>query len=203
MKYFSQTYNIYGIEEQTKAAISAAAQLKSQIEMTQLELEMLKISLDENHPVILQKQLQVNGMKEKLKEMKYGESIPTTDLFIPFKEIPEVGIQYLRIMRDFEMQTKLMEFLLPIYEQSKIEEQKEIPVVLVLDEAVPAQKKSGPKRSLVVLISFLLSFFFSTSFVLVKNTFSEIKFQTERFQKLREGIIIPLQKSFHIKNKSK
>jgi len=202
MKYFSQTYNIYGIEEQTKAAIEAAAELKSQIEMSQLELDMLKMSLDKTHPVIIQKELQVAGMKTKLKEMKYGESIPTTELFIPFKEIPEVGIKYLRIMRDFEMQTKLMEFLLPIYEQAKIEEQKEIPVVLVLDEAVPAQKKSSPKRALIVLIGFLLSFFFSTCYVLVKNSYSEIKYQPERFNKLREGILIPLKKSFSFKKKS-
>lgn len=202
MKYFSQKYNIYGIEEQTKAAITAAAELKSQIEMSQLELDMLRMSLDESHPVVLQKKLQVAGMKTKLKEMKYGETIPTTDLFIPFKEIPEVGINYLRIMRDFEMQTKLMEFLLPIYEQAKIEEQKEIPVVLVLDEAVPAQKKSSPKRALIVLIGFLLSFFFSTCYVLIKNSYSEIEYQPERFNKLREGILIPLKKSFSFKKRS-
>jgi uncharacterized protein involved in exopolysaccharide biosynthesis len=202
MKYFSQKYNIYGIEEQTKAAISVAAELKSQIEINQIELDMMKISLEETHPVIIQKQLQVNSMKAKLKEMKFGDDISTTDFFIPFKEIPEVGIKYLRIRRDFEIQTKLMEFLLPIYEQAKIEEQKEIPVVLILDAAVPAEKKSSPKRSLIVLAAFLLSLFFSTSYVLIKNSFSEIKNQPERFQKLREGIIIPLKNTFRSKNKS-
>ena len=202
MKYFSQKYNIYGIEEQTKAAISVAAELKSQIEINQIELDMMKISLEETHPIVIQKQLQVNSMKTKLKEMKFGENISATEFFIPFKEIPEVGIKYLRIRRDFEMQTKLMEFLLPIYEQAKIEEQKEIPVVLILDAAVPAEKKSSPKRSLIVVAAFLLSLFFSTSYVLVKNSFSEIKNQPERFQKLREGIIIPLKNTFRSKNKS-
>jgi uncharacterized protein involved in exopolysaccharide biosynthesis len=202
MKYFSQKYNIYGIEEQTKAAISVAAELKSQIEINQIELDMMKISLEETHPIVIQKQLQVNSMKAKLKEMKFGDDISTTEFFIPFKEIPEVGIKYLRIRRDFEMQTKLMEFLLPIYEQAKIEEQKEIPVVLILDAAVPAEKKSSPKRSLIVLAAFLLSLFFSTSYVLIKNSFSEIKNQPERFQKLREGIIIPLKNTFRSKNKS-
>lgn len=201
MKFFSQKYNIYGIEEQTKAAITVAAELKSQIEMNQIELDMMKISLEETHPLVIQKQLQINSMKTKLKEMKFGENITATEFFIPFKEIPEVGIKYLRIRRDFEMQTKLMEFLLPIYEQAKIEEQKEIPVVLILDSAVPAEKKSSPKRSLIVVAAFLLSLFFSASYVLVRNSFSEIKNHPERYQKLREGIIIPLKNTFRSKTK--
>jgi hypothetical protein len=141
-------------------------------------------------------------MKVKLKEMKFGERIPSTELFIPFREIPEVGINYLRIRRDYEIQNKLMEFLLPIYEQAKIEEQKEIPVVLVLDTAVPAQKKSSPKRSLIVFAAFFISLFFSVGYVLVKNSYMEIKMQPERMNKLRSGIFTPLKKSFFFKDKS-
>ncbi len=57
------------------------------------------------------------------------------------------------------IQQKILEFLLPLYEQAKINEQKDIPVLLVLDKAAPAIEKSKPKRSIVVLVVFFISFF--------------------------------------------
>ena len=67
---------------------------------------------------------------------------------------------YVRLMRDYEIQNKLLEFIYPIYEQARIEEQKDMPVVLVVDTAIPPQKKSSPKRVLIVIGAFLISFFF-------------------------------------------
>lgn len=199
LKYFSEKYSVYAIDEQTKAAIQAAAEIKGLIMLEEIKLEVLRKTMSESSPEIHQAKLQINEMKKKLNQMKFGKEHLTKEslsLFVPFGDIPEVGIQYLRLKRDFEIQTKLMEFLLPIFEQSKIEEQKNIPVVLVLDKAVPAEKKSNPKRSLIVLAAFLISFFLSICFVLIKNSFEEIKNEHSRYQKLMEEVFIPIRRMF-------
>ncbi len=69
--------------------------------------------------------------------------------------IPETGVQSMRLLRDVLIHQKMLEFLIPLYEQAKIDEQKEVPVLLVLDRAVPPEKKSSPKRSIIVLSSML------------------------------------------------
>jgi len=78
--------------------------------------------------------------------------------------VAELGVGYLRLYREVEIQSKLLELMLPVYEQAKFEEKKEKPSVLVLDIAVPAERKSWPKRLLIVFLSgssaFLLSFFY-------------------------------------------
>ena len=46
-----------------------------------------------------------------------------------------------------------------MYEQAKVEEQKSIPTVMIIDKAVPPQLKDSPKRTVIVLgILFLFSF---------------------------------------------
>ena len=62
----------------------------------------------------------------------------------------------MRYFREVELQGKIMEFILPMYEQSKIEEQKSIPTVVVIDPAVPAQLKDSPKRMFIILGVFSL-----------------------------------------------
>jgi uncharacterized protein involved in exopolysaccharide biosynthesis len=67
-----------------------------------------------------------------------------------------------------------MEILVPLYEQAKIEERKDVPVMLVLDKAVPAEKKSRPKRLILVSSSVLSALVISVVFVLARKRFSEL-----------------------------
>jgi uncharacterized protein involved in exopolysaccharide biosynthesis len=196
LKIFSQKFNIYGIEEQTKVAIKSAADLKAQVEAKQIELDIYKLNQEDTHPLIIQTKLQLEELQKKLKDLQSSDEITKSGFFIPFKKIPEVGIKYVRLMRDYEVQTRLMEFILPIYEQAKIEEQKEIPVVLVLDKGMPAERKSAPKRAIIVLAAFLISLLLGVSYVLILESFQNLKNEETRYQTFRNGIIIPLKHFF-------
>jgi tyrosine-protein kinase Etk/Wzc len=85
--------------------------------------------------------------------------------FVPLDKVPELTMDYIRLYRDLEIQNKILEFALPMYEQAKVDEQKEIPAVLVLDNAVPAEKKDIPKRMLLVGASSLLVLILLTIYV--------------------------------------
>ncbi|MDR3625187.1 MAG: GNVR domain-containing protein, partial [Ignavibacteriaceae bacterium] len=113
------------------------------------------------------------GIDDKLKS--------SLNLFIPFEKIPETGIKYVRLTRDYEIQTKLMEFIYPIFEQAKIQEQEDIPAVLVVDKAVPPEKKSAPKRLLIVAVTFFLSFIFSVGYVIVKESYFSLMKDEDRY----------------------
>ncbi|HEY4643176.1 MAG TPA: GNVR domain-containing protein [Bacteroidota bacterium] len=76
--------------------------------------------------------------------------------------VPELGLGYLRLYREVEIQTKLLEILLPIYEQAKIQERKDTPTVLVLDRAVPPPKPAKPRKLLMTAIAGVSSIFLVT-----------------------------------------
>ncbi|MBK7866129.1 MAG: hypothetical protein IPJ75_03550 [Ignavibacteriales bacterium] len=46
----------------------------------------------------------------------------------------------------------MLEFLLPVYEQAKFDEQKDIPVILSIDKAVPSDKKVYPPRMVYAIL---------------------------------------------------
>lgn len=202
LKSFSKEYNVLEMKEQMKAAITVAAELKAQVEVAKIEKDLLKNNLGDNHPLVQQAEIKVIELNKRLASMKFGEEKnikSSLDLFIPFENVPEAGIRYIRLMREFEIQTKLLEFIYPIYEQARIEEQKDIPTVLVVDKAIPPEKKSSPKRSLIVIAAFLFSFFFSIGYVLIKESYSSLQKDEIRYKKIKVGIVEPLKASFRIK----
>lgn len=101
--------------------------------------------------------------------------------FVPLEKVPELTMQYIRLYRDLEIQNKILEFALPLYEQAKVDEQKEIPVVLVLDQAVPGERKDTPKRMLIVLASTVL---FGILLVLTIFLMEAIEARNERLHSL-------------------
>ena len=72
--------------------------------------------------------------------------------------------------------------MFPQYEQAKIEEVKDLPTIEIIDKAVPAGKRSKPKRAKFCILSFFISLFLSSFFILIKQPFKE-KFN--KFQDLK------------------
>ncbi|MBK7630776.1 MAG: hypothetical protein IPJ23_08740 [Ignavibacteriales bacterium] len=205
LKNFSKKYNVLEMKEQMKAAITVAAEIQAKAEVAKIERDLLKMNFGDDNPLVLQADLKVKEINKRLSSMKFGENEnlrSSLNLFIPFENVPETGILYIRLMRDYEIQNKLLEFIYPIYEQAKIEEQKNLPVVLVVDKAISPEKKSSPKRSLIVFGAFLISFFFSLGYVLIKESYKSIQSDDVRFRKIRAEIIDPLKFTFKSKKSS-
>ncbi|MDH7514644.1 MAG: GNVR domain-containing protein [Bacteroidota bacterium] len=171
---FQARYGLYALPEQVKGAIEAAAQIKAQASMAEIELGILERSLGKDNPQTALKRAEIAELNRKLREMRFGVGVPAEDRslspFVPFRDLPELGTQYLRLYRNFEIQTKVIQLTVPIYEQAKIDEQKQTPVVLVLDRAVPPERKYAPKRSLIVLLAVVVVFFLSALLVFLMES---------------------------------
>jgi uncharacterized protein involved in exopolysaccharide biosynthesis len=70
--------------------------------------------------------------------------------------LPEIGIEAVRLFRDMKIQEELFLFLSAQLEQARIDEQRALPVVQVLDPATPPEIRAWPKRKLIVLSAFVL-----------------------------------------------
>lgn len=184
MKVFQQKYGIYELNEQTKTAIKAAAELKSEQVAKEIEFDIVKKSIGTENPRTQGLELELGELNKKLQELKYGKAgwydDRSVNLFVPFKDVPQLGLEYLRRYRDLQIQNKLMEFLLPLYEQAKIDEHKDTPVVLVLDNATPPQRKRTPHRTLIVLIFVFLAAMFSTTWVFLQEIYEREKGHNEK-----------------------
>lgn len=167
------------LNDQMKAAIDKAAELKAQMVSSEIELNVLSQTFSSSHPRIKSLRSEVNEIKRQLEilEMgdKTGDQKGKTLLDVPFAEVPALSLRLARLIREVKIQESIFELLTQQYEQYKIQETKDTPTVQVLDEAVPPERRAKPRRMLLVILSGVLSVFASLVFVFGLEYFKRSK----------------------------
>lgn len=172
-----KTYqDIYGIapEIQTKAVTEAEIKLEADVKTEEVKLDLLKKILNPDQSEVKMQEEKIAAMKKQYDEIK-NSTDPSSSLRLKGK--PDIIVGYLRRVREVEIQNKIMLFLLPLYEQAKIEENKQMPSVLILDQPFVPEKKAKPKRINIVIFSIFIAFFSSYSFFVVKEKWNLYKRQ--------------------------
>ena len=88
--------------------------------------------------------------------------------------MPQLGQEYIRLMRDFKIQETLVELLTKQYEVTKLSEVKDVSPFQILQVAKVPERRSKPVRRKVVSIAFLLAFVGSCVVVLVRDNFQKM-----------------------------
>lgn len=166
--HFQRKYGIVSVPDQLEGTFKAAAEIETQLTRKEIEAFFLKQQYGENSPQYNLAIQEVNLLKKKVQELKSSSELSSkSNILYAFKDMPDIAISYLRIFREVEIQQAILEFVMPMYEQAKVEEQKSVPTVMVIDNAVPPQLKDSPKRSIIVIGIFLFALFLLIPFVFV------------------------------------
>lgn len=188
LRDFQERFKVYSLPEQTRAAISAGASLEAEAISKEVELGVLQSQYGEQAPQVALQRLQIREIQKKLLEMQSGDALEShglTSLLPAFSQVPELAVSYLRLYRDVEIQTKLLEILMPMYEQAKIQEQKSTPAVYVLDQAVPPDRPSTPKRVFIVV---LIGIFILALLIYFAHLFERLQIETGPLNPLEEKL---------------
>jgi tyrosine-protein kinase Etk/Wzc len=203
LKIFQEKYGIYSLADQTEVAIKAAAEIQSFIALAEVELGMMSRSIQADNPQVRAKRYEIEELGKKVQEMKFGRDDWYADeslsLFVPFRDVPELGLQFVRLYREVEIQSKILEFILPLYEQAKIEEQKDIPQVLILDKPIPAERKTKPYRTIIILSTTLLGLFVFTFFILFFESFRNKPDRNNLIEDKLRTILFRIEKIYRIR----
>ncbi|MDZ7725175.1 MAG: Wzz/FepE/Etk N-terminal domain-containing protein [candidate division KSB1 bacterium] len=183
LKAFQNKHKTVAFEQQTHATIAAAAEIKSQIILKEIELNALLKNAGPSNLRVKSVQNQISALKDKLDDFFTDQD----ELFVSLGKAPELQIQYARLMRDVMLQQKIMEFILPQYEQAKIQEAKDTPTLQVLDKAVKPIKRSKPHRSIFVIFWSIISIIISIILILTIEYINDQKNESSgEYEKLVE-----------------
>jgi uncharacterized protein involved in exopolysaccharide biosynthesis len=164
--FFQRKYGIVAVPEQIEISVKAAAELEAMYTQKQLTAELYKIEYGEDSPIYSSALSQAETIKKRINELKNKRDLSyPTNILYPFSKLPDLAINYFRAYREVEIQTKIMEFVLPLFEQAKVDEQKSIPTLIVIDKAVPPQWKDSPKKAFIILAAVFLGLFFHIVFL--------------------------------------
>lgn len=171
LREFQEKYKIVSIEEQARATIGGAAAIIGQIIAAQTELEVLKQfgTARQNEAVMLSSKIEeLQRQLTKIESGNPGKNIildgkqgrqDGPGFYIPFDELPNLGLQLVRLMRETKIQEEVFKLLTSQFEMAKIDEAKDVNTIQILDKAVPPDRKSGPKRALIVIVSAFFALF--------------------------------------------
>lgn len=154
LKEFQTTHKAIRIDVQATAIIEAIARLKGELASREVELGVLRSYQTEQNPQVKAVRESIAQIREQIQQLEQSPDgkKASGDIFIATSEVPEIGVQYARLLRDFKVQETLFELLTKQFEIAKIEVAKNISPIQVLDPAAVPDMKSKPRRSLIVLL---------------------------------------------------
>ena len=178
LRRFQEKNRAIVLQEQTKGAIEAAARLKGEIIAAEVQLQAMRNFATEANPEIVQLRRRIDEMKRQLGQMQYGDgSAPTPnagrrDFSVPFAKVPEVGLELARLTREVRIQETLVTLLTQQGEQARLVEAKDVPVVQVLDRAVPSERPIRPRVAVNMAVSVAGSLLFGVFLALFLDSSS-------------------------------
>jgi len=167
-----QRTGLIQLDSQAKAIIESVASVRGQIAAKELALRSMRTyATDQNAGVVLAQQ-ELAAMRQQLTKLERQQNAGSGDLHIPTNQIPEVGLEYVRALREVKYNETIFEVLAKQYEIAKVDEAKQGSVIQVIDTAIEPDRHSWPIRWLLVLVSTTMGFLGSVLFVCVGAGFA-------------------------------
>ncbi len=174
---FQKDNKTISLPDQLKSAIESSAELKAEIMKTEIEIGLLKPNLREDNKVLL-------SLRKKLEELKkeYDKfEIGTEDYLVAFNDVPELGMELAKLLREVKIQNEVYLLLQQQYYKERIQENRDLPTIEVLDEAIPPIKASAPRVIFSTMLSGIFIFLLvSLYFVLKEKKLISLKVNTNK-----------------------
>lgn len=166
LKAFSQQNKVIQVDAQAKSTIESVARLRAELATKEVRLSVLRAYQTDESAEVKNAQAGVNRLKGELAKL----SGRTDEYGIhSIGNVPSLGLEYTRRLRDLKTQEAVFEQLIKQYELAKINEAKDSSALQVLDEAVVPSEKSGPRRSQIVILSVVVTFLVSLFVVFAQD----------------------------------
>lgn len=175
---FYQDVNGIALDAKTKVIAETEMKLDADIQSEQIKLELLRKILSPDQAEVKAQESKINAMKSELDKIKNSTDNNNTELRL--KDKPGKVLGYLRLAREVEIQSKLLTFIIPLFEQAKIDEKKEMPSVLVIDQPYYPEFKAKPKRIKSILLFTFPVFFLSFLIALIRSQVKKYYVTTDK-----------------------
>jgi tyrosine-protein kinase Etk/Wzc len=138
-------------DAQVQAIIANLAQMKGAIAAKEVELNAMRIFATSSNPDLMRAQEELRGLQAQLSKLEKSQPSKDGDFLVPTGKIPEIGVEYVRGVRNVKYHETIFEVLAKQFELAKIDEAKESTSIQLLDRAVPAERRSKPRRAIITL----------------------------------------------------
>ena len=177
LRAFQEANRVASVEDETKAAIDVYAKMKAELSLQEAEHEAARSGARDDNPYVDNLRREVDATRDELRKLERGggESGFGVGFGVSFEKLPVVAAQFARRYLDLKIQQEGYATLYQQYEYARVLEARDAPALTVLDYAVPPERKSFPKRVIIVGLVFLFGLGAGVAFAFVAEYFGFVK----------------------------
>lgn len=184
LKATEQKTGLIQVDSQARALIESAASLRAQVAAKEVQIQSMRTFATSENSQLVQAQQELDSLRAQLAKLGGSEEGGDANLIIPKGRVPEAGLEYVRKLRDVKYYETIFDILARQFEIAKLDEAKEGAVIQVVDAAVPPDRRSSPKRALIVGAATTVGLFIGIFLALVQAGFQHMKANPGARQKL-------------------
>lgn len=172
LKKFTQKTLLFSPEEQAQSVAKSLADIKAEQVKYDIFYEFYKKNYGEQDPLAQTYKKLSNEVASKLNTIQTQPGFAGN---FSLTNATGVAVDYLRLYTEFETYTKVRAYLIPMIEKIRSDEIKNIQNLIVVDKAIPADKKDKPKRAYIIAGSTFGTFVLGILLIFLFDYFNEIK----------------------------
>lgn len=179
-----QSKGLVQLDAQAKAMIESLAALRAQVAAKEVELQALRsYSTDRNPEVeIADRELaslkdQVGRLEERNHSSDFGD--------LGLEDVPGAGLDYVRADHEVKYRQALFDLLIKQYDAARLDEAKEAAIIQVVEPAIDPDRKSSPKRILIIAASLVAGFLIACLAALAQWWRALVRFDSEAEKQLQ------------------
>jgi uncharacterized protein involved in exopolysaccharide biosynthesis len=156
------------LDAQTKALITSLADLHAEVADKEVQLQALRSYSTEQNPEVQLLESQLASLQDQTAKLEERSGSPESG-GLDLADVAGAGADYLRAEHELEYRQALFDLLLKQYDAARWDESRNAAVIQVVEDAIPPDVKSAPRRTLIVLVFTALGLFGAWLYILGRN----------------------------------
>jgi uncharacterized protein involved in exopolysaccharide biosynthesis len=189
LKSFQSKYKAVSVTDQAKATLEEVAQLRGQLVAQEVQLATLQQQFTAQSREVKSAQAAIAKLRSQIAKREGSSSEGS---LLSVGAMPQMGQEYVRLMRELKIQETLVELLTKQYEVVKLNESKDVAPFQVLQQAKVPELKSKPRRSLIVIMAALATLLLMFPIAFVRDFFDNLdEEEKQRWTALKRLLPLP------------
>lgn len=147
LKSTFDTRGVISVDAESRVIVETVGRLRAQVSAKEIQLSSMRTLVTAANPEYRRVEQELASLRAELSRLENGTG---GDAAVAGKS---GGLENVKVLRNLKYQQMLYELLAKQYEMARIDEAKDSSVIQVLDPAVEPERRSKPKRALIVLMT--------------------------------------------------
>lgn len=157
---------LVSVDAQSRSSVETVARLRATISAKEVQIGAMRAYATPENPEMRRAEQEAASLKRELARLESGLPDGEREGVAPASGR---GIGNIKLLREVKYQEAMFEILAKQFEIARADESKGAPLVQVVDRAVRPEKKSKPRRGLIVALAALAGLVLATAAAIGRN----------------------------------